>query len=111
MGDGRAYAVVDEVVAAVAHRRVWLLLRSQLDGPDVGRWLFDHEHRVLELELDVPARNGRGATPATGLSRAYAGGPHRAERGDVLVLPVTPGLHIAAALAAEMPTSTNASCP
>ena len=90
------------VLAANGLENAGLLLRSQLDGPDVGRWLFDHEHRVLELELDVPARNGRGATPATGLSRAYAGGPHRAERGDVLVLPVTPGLHIAAALADGM---------
>ena len=90
------------VLAANGLENAALLLRSQLDGPDVGRWLFDHDHRIVELELAVPAGNGRGATPATGLSRAYAGGSHRASRGDVLVLPVTPGVHVGAALAEGM---------
>jgi glucose dehydrogenase len=87
------------VLAANGLENAALLLRSGLDGPDVGRWLFDHAHRIVELELDRPAGNGYGATPATGISYAYAENPERATRGDVLVLPLTSGVHVGGELA------------
>ena len=79
------------VMAAAGLENPGLLLRSGLEGPDVGRWLSDHEHKVIELSLDVPSRHGYGATPATGISHLYADDAHRAERGAVLVFPVNPG--------------------
>ena len=62
MGDGRAYAVVDEVVAAVAHRRVWLLLRSQRLGRRGGIII----HGLEEYGLGGIAHAVHGAAEAVG---------------------------------------------
>ena len=48
------------VVAANGIENPAILLRSGLDGPDVGRWLFDHAHRLFEIELDRNVGAGRG---------------------------------------------------
>lgn len=86
------------ILAAGGFENAALLLRSGLDGPEVGRWLFDHEHRIIELELDVETGHGRGATPATGVSYAFASDETRNERGAVIVMPVNPGIEVGAEL-------------
>jgi choline dehydrogenase-like flavoprotein len=82
------------ILAAGGFENAALLLRSDLGGPDVGRWLSDHEHRILELELDVETGHGHGATPATGVSYAFASDEARSRRGAVIVMPVNPGLEV-----------------
>jgi glucose dehydrogenase len=80
------------VLAAGGLENPAILLRSGLDGEHVGRWLFDHGHRLVHLELDRPAGSGRGATHITGASWAYADGPWRDRSGSQLVLPLNQGL-------------------
>ena len=87
-------AVNRVVLAAGGLENPGILLRSDLGEPDVGRWLFDHEHRIFELELAVPTGHGRGATPATGISYAFASPDNRSERGAVLLMPVNPGIEV-----------------
>jgi choline dehydrogenase-like flavoprotein len=80
------------VLAAGGLENPAILLRSDLDGEHVGRWLFDHSHRLVHLELDRPAGSGRGATHITGASWAYADGPWRDRGGSQLVLPFNQGI-------------------
>jgi glucose dehydrogenase len=91
--DGNRSAVAAEVVVLAANgiENPGILLRSGLDGPDVGRSLFDHAHRVLEISVDRPVPHGRGAALGTGASYAYADGDWRSERGGQLVVPFNPG--------------------
>lgn len=80
------------VLAANGIENAAILLRSGFDDPDLGRWLFDHEHRVLEIGVDRPTGHGRGSSLATGISYAYADGESRSRRGGLLVYPYNPGL-------------------
>lgn len=80
------------VLAANGLENPGILLRSGLDGPDVGAGLFDHGHRLLHIELDRPVPNGRGAAHTTGISYAYGEGDWRASRGAQLMLPLNRGL-------------------
>jgi glucose dehydrogenase len=82
------------VLAAGGLENPGLLLRSGLGGGDVGRYLYDHGHRMLHLTLDRPAPNGRGAAMTTGVSYAWAEGEWRAQRGSHLVIPFNPGLEL-----------------
>ena len=90
-GERRTVPVRTVVLAANGLENPAILLRSGLDGPDVGRWLFDHGHRVLEIEVDRAVPHGRGATLGTGVSHAYDEGDWRSERGGQLVIPFNPG--------------------
>ena len=90
-GERGTVAAAMVVLAANGIENPAILLRSGLDGPDVGRWLFDHGHRVLELAVDRPVPHGRGATLSTGVSHAYRDGDWRSERGAQLVIPFNPG--------------------
>ncbi len=90
-GEPRVVRARVVVLAANGIENPAILLRSGLDGPDVGRWLFDHGHRVLELEVDRPVPHGRGAALTTGISHAYRDGDWRSERGSQLVIPFNPG--------------------
>jgi glucose dehydrogenase len=98
-GERRSLRAETVVLAANGLENPGILLRSGLDGPDVGRWLFDHSHRLLDFRLDRPVPHGRGAALITGVSYAYADGPWRSERGGQLVLPFNPGLSIDAEIA------------
>lgn len=80
------------VLAAGGLENPGLLLRSGLDGEHVGRWLNDHGHRTLHIELDQPARAGRGHTLSTGISHAWADGAWRSERASQIVIPINQGL-------------------
>jgi choline dehydrogenase-like flavoprotein len=75
-----------------------ILLRSGAEDADTGRWLFDHGHRLVQVELDRPAPIGRGAAHITGASYAWADGPWRSRRGSLLALVVNQGMLGARAL-------------
>jgi len=68
-----------------------ILLRSGLGGDDVGKWLYDHEHRLIYMKLDRSARHGKGNSLATGICYDYAEGDFRRRRGSLLVYPYNPG--------------------
>jgi choline dehydrogenase-like flavoprotein len=83
------------VLAAAGLENAAILLRSGLDGRDVGHWLMDHQHRVFVMRLDRSARPGLGTTISTGISYAYVDGPWRAERASLIVYPENRGLNMA----------------
>jgi choline dehydrogenase-like flavoprotein len=90
------------ILAANGIENPAILLRSGLDEPDVGRYLFDPAHHLLEFELDRSVGAGRGATLATGISYAYADGDFRSDRGSLLVYPANVGASIAGGLIADL---------
>jgi choline dehydrogenase-like flavoprotein len=94
--DGERFAVRAKtvVLAAAGIENAALLLRSGLDGRDVGHFLMDHQHRVFVVRLDRPARSGQGTTISTGISYAYVDGPWRSERASLIVYPENRGLHV-----------------
>ena len=101
-GERRAVAARVVVLAANGIENPAILLRSGLDGPDVGRWLFDHGHRLLEIAVDRTVPHGRGATLATGVSHAYREGDWRSERGGQLVIPFNPGSNFESQLVSDV---------
>jgi choline dehydrogenase-like flavoprotein len=82
------------VLAANGLENPGILLRSGLEGEDVGRYLFDHSHRLVEIELSRRYGAGEGASLETGVSYAFADGPFRSDRGSVLVYPHNLGMSI-----------------
>jgi glucose dehydrogenase len=96
---GRAEVSAGTVVlAANGLENPALLLRSGLDGPHVGRWLFDHSHVLLEIRLDRDPGHGRAPARDTRISYAWADGPWRGERASTVVIPYNPGLQVREAL-------------
>jgi choline dehydrogenase-like flavoprotein len=98
-GSVRAATVV---LAAGGLENPGLLLRSGLGGGDVGRFLYDHGHRMVHLALDRPVPNGRGSALTTGMSYAWAEGEWRSGRGAQLVIPYNPGLELWSVLTREI---------
>ena len=90
------------VLAANGIENPAILLRSGLDDLDVGRYLFDHAHRLVEFELDRSVGAGRGTTLATGISYAYADGDFRSKRGSLIVYPSNVGTSMTEGLIAEL---------
>jgi glucose dehydrogenase len=86
------------VLAANGLENPALLLRSGLDGPHVGRWLFDHSHVLLQIRLDRDPGHGRAPARDTRVSYAWADGPWRGERASMVVIPYNPGLQVRDAL-------------
>jgi choline dehydrogenase-like flavoprotein len=103
--DGSRAEIAAQRVIAAAHgiENAALLLRSDLDGPAVGRWLGAHTHVVLDVELNRAVDHADAATRDSGISYAWADGEWRAERASAIVIPFNPGLllrdEIVAALA------------
>lgn len=85
----RAPAVV---LAAGGFENPALLLRSGLERPDTGRYLFDHAHRTLWVEVARELDPGRGTSLSTGVTEAFRAGPFRAHRGAAYVSTYNPGL-------------------
>jgi glucose dehydrogenase len=79
------------VLAANGIENAAILLRSDLGGGDVGRHIYDHEHRLLYWRITQRAGHGTGNSLATGLCLDYVEGKWRSERGGVLVYPYNPG--------------------
>ena len=92
--DGTGDRVRAKRVVAAAHgiENASLLLRSDLDGPAVGRWLGDHSHVVVQLEIDRPIDDWHASTRDSGISYAWADGPWRSDRASAVVIPFNPGL-------------------
>jgi len=98
----RSVRAATVVLAAGGLENPAVLLRSGLGGGDVGRFLYDHGHRMVHLALDRPVPNGRGSALTTGMSYAWAEGDWRSERGAQLVIPYNPGLELWSLLTREI---------
>jgi choline dehydrogenase-like flavoprotein len=92
--DGTLSEIRANRVVAATHgiENAALLLRSGLSEPAVGRWLGDHPHVVVNLELDRPVEKWQASTRDSGISYAWADGPWRSERASAVVIPFNPGL-------------------
>lgn len=94
--DGQRLLVRAErfVLAANGIENPGILLRSGLDGPAVGRYLFDHGHTTLTVRLLRPLEPGYGNTLSTGISEAFREGGFRARRSGAILSPFNPGAPI-----------------
>jgi glucose dehydrogenase len=75
------------VVAANAIESAGLLLRSEIEGPDTGRYFGAREAISLLASTKVPLDPGHGATIETGASYAYYSGTFRAHRAAAMLIP------------------------
>lgn len=82
------------VLAANGLENPGLLLRSGLDGPAVGRYLFDHGHTTVTVTLRREVEPGVGDTLSTGLIEAFREGGFRARRSAAILSPFNPGTPI-----------------
>jgi glucose dehydrogenase len=101
-GDAVSIRAGTVVLAANGIENPAILLRSGLDEADLGRYLFDHTHRLVEVEIDRSSGAGRGTTLATGISYAYADGDFRSRRGSLIVYPSNEGIPMTEHLVAEI---------
>jgi choline dehydrogenase-like flavoprotein len=69
-----------------------VLLRSDLDGPAVGRYLFDHGHTTVTSTLEHELEPGYGDSLSTGLSEAFREGEFRAHRSGAILSTFNPGV-------------------
>ncbi|MFL5872747.1 MAG: GMC oxidoreductase [Solirubrobacterales bacterium] len=86
---GRRY-----VLAANGIENPGLLLRSGLDGPAVGRYLFDHGHTTVTVRLRRDVEPGVGNSLSTGLVEAFREGRFRSRRSAAILSPFNPGTPI-----------------
>ena len=89
--EARARAVL---LAASGFENPALLLRSGLDRPATGRYLYDHAHRTLWVRVKRDVGAGRGHTIATGYTAALAEGEFRARRAAALAIAFNPGISL-----------------
>lgn len=75
-----------------------LLLRSGLDGPAVGRYLFDHGHTTVTVTLRKELEPGVGDSLSTGLVEAFREGGFRSERSAAILSPYNPGAPVSTLL-------------
>lgn len=96
-GDGERLLVraAHYVLAASGFENPGILLRSGLGGPAVGRYLFDHAHTTLTVELSRGLSPGHGDTLSTGLSEAVREGSFRSKRSGAILIPFNPGAPLA----------------
>ncbi len=90
------------VLAANGIENPGVLLRSGLDGPAVGRYLFDHSHTTVTVSLRRPLEPGYGNTLSTGVSEAFREGAFRARRSGAILSPFNPGTPIGPLLGAAV---------
>jgi choline dehydrogenase-like flavoprotein len=83
------------VLAAGGLENPAVLLRSGLDRPATGRYLFDHEHRTLLVRVRDPVGPGEGATISTGYSAALLEGSFRARHSAAIAVLYNPGMPVA----------------
>lgn len=82
------------VLAANGIENPGLLLRSGLDGPAVGRYLFDHGHTTVTATLRKELEPGVGDSLATGLAESFREGGFRSRRSAAILSPFNPGTPI-----------------
>lgn len=102
--DGEHGVVASDRVVLAAHgiENAAILMRSELGEDSVGRWLGDHPHVILDIEVDEPVEHWRASSRDSGVSYAWADGPWRSERASAIVIPFNPGLLIRDDLAAAL---------
>lgn len=88
------------VLAASGFENPGILLRSGLQGPAVGHYLFDHAHSTLIVKLRRDLHPGHGETLSTGLSEALREGSFRSRRSGAILIPFNPGASLAPLLTA-----------
>lgn len=86
------------VLAANGIENPGLLLRSGLDGPAVGRFLFDHGHTTATVTLRKELEPGVGDSLSTGLVEAFREGGFRSERSAAILSPYNPGAPVSTLL-------------
>jgi choline dehydrogenase-like flavoprotein len=79
------------VLAANGIENPALLLRSGLDGPAVGRYLFDHGHTTVKVTVREELEPGIGDSLSTGLAETFREGGFRSERSAAILSPYNPG--------------------
>jgi choline dehydrogenase-like flavoprotein len=79
------------VLAANGIENPAILLRSGLDGPAVGRYLFDHGHTTLTVTVRNQLEPGYGNTLSTGISEAFREGSFRSRHSAAILTPFNPG--------------------
>lgn len=82
------------VLAANGIENPGLLLRSGLEGPAVGKYLFDHGHTTVTVTLRKELEPGVGDSLSTGLVEAFREGVFRSERSAAILSPFNPGAPI-----------------
>jgi choline dehydrogenase-like flavoprotein len=82
------------VLAASGFENPALLLRSGLDRPATGRYLYDHAHRTLTVRVRRRVGAGEGASIVTGYSSAFRTGESRSRRSAAIALVFNPGIPI-----------------
>jgi len=82
------------VLAANGIENPGLLLRSGLDGPAVGKYLFDHGHTTVTVTLRKELEPGVGDSLSTGLVEAFREGGFRSRRSAAILSPFNPGTPI-----------------
>jgi choline dehydrogenase-like flavoprotein len=83
------------VLAANGLENPAILLRSGLERPALGRYLFDHAHTTLTVSLRRDLRPGHGSTLSTGLSEALREGSFRSRHSGAILIPFNPGASLA----------------
>lgn len=86
------------VLAANGIENPGLLLRSGLDGPAVGKYLFDHGHTTVTVTLRAQLEPGVGDSLSTGLVEAFREGSFRSERSAAILSPYNPGAPVSSLL-------------
>ncbi|HXS47886.1 MAG TPA: GMC family oxidoreductase [Solirubrobacterales bacterium] len=88
------------VLAASGFENPAILLRSGLERPALGRYLFDHAHTTLTVRLRRNLRPGHGDSLSTGLSQAFREGRFRSRRSAAIASPFNPGTSLSPLVAA-----------
>jgi glucose dehydrogenase len=86
------------VLAANGIENPGILLRSGLDGPAVGKYLFDHGHTTVTVTLRGELEPGVGDSLSTGLVEAFREGSFRSQRSAAILSPYNPGAPISSLL-------------
>ena len=83
------------VLAANGFENPAILMRSDLERPALGRYLFDHAHTTVTVDLRRPIEPGHGNSLSTGLSAAFREGSFRSRRSGAILIPYNPGSSLA----------------
>jgi choline dehydrogenase-like flavoprotein len=86
------------VLAANGFENPAILMRSGFERRDLGRFLFDHAHTTVTVDLRRKLGPGHGDSLSTGLSEAFREGRFRSRRSGAILIPYNPGSSLSALL-------------
>ena len=90
------------VLAASGFENPGILLRSGLERRALGRYLFDHEHTTMMVNVRRKLEPGYGASLTTGHSEAFREGSFRSRRSAAVLKPYNPGAPLSPLLGAAL---------